>query len=81
MFALTAASMGFAIYGPPILQELRGFSPLWAGYAVGAESMAWTLAALAVAGATGGMIAFALPERGRGWSWGSSARGAIRFRR
>ncbi|MFZ5720743.1 MAG: MFS transporter [Pseudomonadota bacterium] len=53
MFALTAASMGFAIYGPPILQELRGFSPLWAGYAVGAESMAWTLAALAVAGATG----------------------------
>lgn len=53
MFALTAASMGFAIYGPPILQELRGFSPLWAGYAVGAESMAWTLAALAVAGAAG----------------------------
>ena len=38
MFALTAASMGFAIYGPPILQQLRGFSPLWAGYAIGAES-------------------------------------------
>jgi hypothetical protein len=45
--------MGFAIYGPPILQQLRGFSPLWAGYAIGAESMAWTVAAMAVAGATG----------------------------
>lgn len=53
MFALTAASMGFSIYGPPILQQLRGFSPLWAGYAIGAESMAWTVAAMAVAGATG----------------------------
>lgn len=53
MFALTAASMGFAIYGPPILQQLWGFSPLWAGYAIGAESLAWTLSALAVAGATG----------------------------
>ncbi|WP_293681097.1 MFS transporter [uncultured Phenylobacterium sp.] len=51
MFALTAASMGFSIYGPPILQQTRGFSPLWAGYAVGAESMAWTVAAMAVAGA------------------------------
>lgn len=53
MFAMTAASMGFAIYGPPILQQLRDFSPLWAGYAIGAESLAWTIAAMAVAGATG----------------------------
>lgn len=53
MFALTAASMGFSIYGPPILQQLRGFSPLAAGYAIGAESMAWTLAAMAVAGVAG----------------------------
>jgi MFS family permease len=51
MFAMTAASMGFAIYGPPVLQQLRGFSPLWAGYAIGAESLAWTVTALAVAGA------------------------------
>ena len=49
MFTLTAASMGFSIYGPPILQAVRGFSPLWAGYAIGAESMAWTIAAMAVA--------------------------------
>lgn len=53
MFALTAASMGFSIYGPPILQQLRGFSPLAAGYAIGAESAAWTIAAMAVAGAVG----------------------------
>jgi MFS family permease len=49
MFTLTAASMGFSIYGPPILQAVRGFSPLWAGYAIGAESMAWTIAAMSVA--------------------------------
>ena len=53
MFAMTAATMGFSIYGPPILQQLRGFSPLWAGYAIGAEAMAWTLAGIAVAGVTG----------------------------
>jgi len=53
MFAMTAATMGFAIYGPPILQALRGFSPLLAGYTIGAESAAWTLAAILVAGATG----------------------------
>jgi MFS family permease len=53
MFAMTAATMGFAIYGPPILQQLRGFTPLWAGYAIGTESAAWTLAAMLVAGASG----------------------------
>ena len=53
MFTLTAASMGFAIYAPAILQQLRGFSPLWAGYAIGAESLTWTLCGLAVAGVTG----------------------------
>lgn len=53
MFAMTAATMGFAIYGPPILQQLRGFSPLAAGYTIGAESAAWTLAAMLVAGAAG----------------------------
>lgn len=50
MFLLTAASMGFAIYGPPILQTLRGYSPLWAGYVVGVESLAWTAAAFLVTG-------------------------------
>ncbi|MFI4963844.1 MAG: MFS transporter [Caulobacterales bacterium] len=53
MFAMTAATMGFAIYGPPILQQLRGFSPLMAGYTIGAESAAWTLAAILVTNAAG----------------------------
>ncbi|HZZ32597.1 MAG TPA: MFS transporter [Phenylobacterium sp.] len=53
MFALTAATMGFAIYAPPLLQTLRGFSALGAGYTIGAESAAWTLTAMLVAGATG----------------------------
>lgn len=51
MFLLTAASMGFAIYGPPILQVLRGYSPLLAGYVIGVESLAWTAAAFLVTGA------------------------------
>lgn len=50
MFLLTAASMGFAIYGPPILQTLRGYSPLLAGYVIGVESLAWTAAAFLVTG-------------------------------
>lgn len=50
MFALTAASMGLSVYGPAILQTLHGLSPLWAGYAVAAEALAWTLSAFAVAG-------------------------------
>jgi MFS family permease len=58
MFWMTAASMGFAIYGPPILQTLRGLSPLWAGYVIGVESIAWTFAAVAVASASGKWDAF-----------------------
>jgi MFS family permease len=50
IFALTAASMGLTVYGPTILQELRGLSPLFAGYVVAAEALAWTLAAFCVAG-------------------------------
>lgn len=53
MFALMAATMGLTVYGPAILQETRGLTPLWAGYAVAAEALAWTTAGIAVAGATG----------------------------
>lgn len=49
MFALTAASMGLSVYGPAILQTLRGLSPLWAGYVIGAEALGWTVCALLVA--------------------------------
>ena len=53
LFALTAASMGLSVYGPAILQQLHGLSPLWAGYVVGVEALAWTLAAFLVADARG----------------------------
>lgn len=53
MFALMAASMGLGVYGPAILQATRGLSPVWAGYCVGAMALAWTLAGISVAGASG----------------------------
>lgn len=58
MFALMAASMGLTVYGPALLQILHGLSPLWAGYVIAAQAMAWTLAAFAVSGVDGGA-----PER------------------
>ncbi|MYZ47395.1 MFS transporter [Propylenella binzhouense] len=51
LFAFTASSMGLIVYGPPILQVLHGLSPLWAGYAVGAHALSWSLCAFVVAGA------------------------------
>ncbi|MDX5331313.1 MAG: MFS transporter [Caulobacteraceae bacterium] len=53
MFLMTAASMGFTVYGPAILQATRGHSALTAGYVVGIEAFAWTAAALAVSSLTG----------------------------
>jgi hypothetical protein len=53
LFALIATSMALSVYGPAILQTLHGLSPLWAGYVVGGNALAWTLAAFVVAGATG----------------------------
>lgn len=55
MFALMAASMGLTVYGPALLQILHGLSPLWAGYVIAAQAMAWTLAAFTVAGINGGV--------------------------
>ena len=49
MFALTAVTMGLSVYGPAILQGLRGLSPLWAGYVIAAEALGWTVCALLVA--------------------------------
>ena len=49
MFALTTAPAGFMIYGPAILQTMRGLTPLWAGYVIGAHALAWTVAAFAIA--------------------------------
>ena len=53
MFLLNAASMGLPVYGPAVLQTLRGLSALAAGYVVGAEALFWTLSSLPVAGLTG----------------------------
>ena len=53
MFLMTAASMGFTVYGPAILQATRGYSALSAGYVVGIEAFAWTAFALAVSNLTG----------------------------
>jgi MFS family permease len=53
IFLLTAASMGFSVYGPAILQTLRGYSPLFAGYVVALEALGWTAAGLAVAHLSG----------------------------
>ncbi|HZZ34819.1 MAG TPA: MFS transporter [Caulobacteraceae bacterium] len=52
-FLLTAASMGYSVYGPAILQRLGGLSALAAGYVVAAEAFAWTAAALVISHLTG----------------------------
>lgn len=49
IFTLSAASIGYSVYGSAIMQALFGTSPLVAGYVLGAEAMSWTLCALAVA--------------------------------
>ena len=49
IFATSAAGIVFVVYGPAILQIIYGVSPLWAGYILGAEALAWTAAAFAVA--------------------------------
>lgn len=53
MFLMTAASMGFSVYGPAILQTLRGYSALVAGYVIAVEALAWTAFALVVTHLTG----------------------------
>ena len=45
--------MGLSVYGPAVLQTLRGLSPLASGYVVGAEAVFWTAVSLPVAGLTG----------------------------
>jgi len=49
-FCMTAAGTAFALYAPAILQHRAGLSALEAGYLVAVEALAWTAAALSVAG-------------------------------
>jgi MFS family permease len=44
------ATISFTIYGPILMQVLYGADPLTAGYYIAAESVAWSVAALAVSG-------------------------------
>jgi MFS family permease len=53
IFLMTAASMGFTVYGPAILQTTRGYSALAAGYVIAVEALAWTISALAITHLTG----------------------------
>ncbi|MEO1193856.1 MAG: MFS transporter [Pseudomonadota bacterium] len=48
VIALSMATIGFLIYGPLLLAELHGISALTGGYIVAMESVAWTIAAMAV---------------------------------
>lgn len=50
IFAMSAAAIGFSVYGAAIMQALFGTSPLVAGYVLAIESASWTIAALCVAG-------------------------------
>ena len=52
-FLMTAASMGYSVYGPALLQTLAGLKALNAGYVVAMEAVAWTCTGLAVSGLTG----------------------------
>jgi len=47
---MSIAFVPLQIFVPVFLQRLHGFDPLTAGYTVAAASMAWTAAAIAVAG-------------------------------
>jgi hypothetical protein len=53
-FLMTAASMGYSVYGPALLQTLAGLKALAAGYVVALEAVFWTVAGLLVTNLTGG---------------------------
>lgn len=52
VFALSVATTGFWAYGPLIVKILFGTKPLIIGYILAGECIAWSLATLAVSGAT-----------------------------
>ena len=53
LFLFYVSTMGLTVYGPAVLQTLRGLSALAAGYVVSAEALFWTAVSLPVAGLTG----------------------------
>jgi MFS family permease len=51
VFALSMAKTGFWAYGPLILKTMFGINPLISGYMLAGESLAWSLATVAVSNA------------------------------
>jgi len=51
IFALSVATTGFWAYGPLILKVLFATNPLFSGYALAAEALAWSIATMAVSAA------------------------------
>jgi hypothetical protein len=51
VFTLSVGTTGFWAYGPLILKVIFGTDPLFSGYALAAEALAWSLATLAVSSA------------------------------
>ena len=51
VFALSVATTGFWAYGPLLLKVLFATNPLFSGYALAAEALAWSLATMAVSAA------------------------------
>jgi MFS family permease len=52
IFSLQAATIAFSVYGSALLQSLHHARPILAGYILGGSALAWTAAALGVAGRT-----------------------------
>ncbi len=52
-FLMSAASMGYSVYGPAVLQTLAELNALTAGYVVALEAVGWTVAALLVTNLAG----------------------------
>jgi MFS family permease len=50
IFALSASTTAFSVYGSALMQKLYGVPPIVAGYVLGGGAMGWTLTALTVAG-------------------------------
>ena len=49
ILSLSAAAIGFSVYGAALLQARFGLTPLQAGYVVASESIGWTVTAILVA--------------------------------
>lgn len=48
VFALSAGTTGFAIYGPLLMTRMMGVDSLTAGYVLAAESISWSLASILI---------------------------------